>query len=155
MSGGQQRFAAAARRLGVTVEVGRWPAGTRTAADAAAAIGCELGQIVKSLVVIADGVPAVALTSGANRIDLDRLAAVLGVDEVRMADAEEVRAATGFVIGGTPPFGFPESLPVVADRDLLVYDRVWAAAGSPTANFALAPRRLVEISGAQVADFAR
>src|SRR2546422_2887146 len=91
--------------FGVTVK--EFPQGTRTAPDAARAVGCELGQIVKSLVFVADGEAFLALTSGTNRAGTGRLAAVLGAEEVRRAGADEVRAATGFAIGGTPPFGHP------------------------------------------------
>src|SRR5438874_9546482 len=94
--------------FGVTVR--EFPAGTKTAPDAARAVGCDVGQIVKSLVFVADGEPILALTSGANRADPAKLAALLGVTEVRRATADEARGATGFAIGGTPPFGFPRSV---------------------------------------------
>src|SRR5512132_1186768 len=102
------RFLEAAEVLGHDVEVRRFPEGTKTAADAAQAVGCEIGQIVKSLVFMADGRAILALTSGANRADPARLAALAGASAVRRADPEEARHATGFAIGGTPPFGHPQ-----------------------------------------------
>ena len=133
-------------------EILRFPEGTRTAAQAAAAVGCELGQIVKSLVFLCDGEAVLALTSGSNRVDTARLGAVLGGTIMR-ADADGVREATGYAIGGTPPFGHARPLRAVADRDLLVYDTVWAAAGTPDTVFELTPSALMRASGAEVADF--
>jgi prolyl-tRNA editing enzyme YbaK/EbsC (Cys-tRNA(Pro) deacylase) len=152
--GGVARFRERARALGVDVEVAEFPDGTRTAADAAAAIGCEVAQIVKSLVFLADGRPVLALTSGANRVDERKLAAVLGADGVRKADAGEVRAATGFAIGGTPPFGHETPVTVVCDAALVDLDVLWAAAGSPTAVFPIAPVTLLEVTGAPTVDLA-
>jgi prolyl-tRNA editing enzyme YbaK/EbsC (Cys-tRNA(Pro) deacylase) len=148
-----ERFRAAAEGLGVPVEVHRFPQGTKTAADAAAAIGCSIEQIVKSLVFVADGQPFLALTSGGNRADPGLLAGLLRADEVRRASAEEAREATGFAIGGTPPFGHPRPLRVLIDRDLLSYDVLWAAAGTPDSVFPIAPDDLVRSSGGQPADF--
>jgi prolyl-tRNA editing enzyme YbaK/EbsC (Cys-tRNA(Pro) deacylase) len=152
---GADRFAQAALDAGLDIDVRRFPAGTRTAADAARAVGCELGQIAKSLVFVADGSAFIALTSGPNRADPERLAAVLGASEVRMATADEARAATGYAIGGTPPFGHPRPLRVLADRDLLRYDVVWAAGGAPDAVFPISPSELLRLSGAEPADFTR
>lgn len=135
------------------MEVRRFPQETRTAQDAAKALGCDLGQIVKSLVFMADGSPVVALTSGANRVDPDRLAAVVGAEEVRRATPEEARRETGFAIGGTPPFGHPRRLQVVFDPDLLGYPVVWAAAGAPDSVFPIGPDLLLTAAGAEVADF--
>jgi prolyl-tRNA editing enzyme YbaK/EbsC (Cys-tRNA(Pro) deacylase) len=146
------RVTDAARAAGVEISVERFPEGTRTAADAARAVGCAVGQIVKSLVFIADGRPIVALVSGANRVDLARLAAAAGSAEARRADGDEARAATGFAIGGVPPFGHATEVGVLVDRDLLAYERVWAAAGLPDAVFAIAPSELVGASGGTVAD---
>jgi prolyl-tRNA editing enzyme YbaK/EbsC (Cys-tRNA(Pro) deacylase) len=146
------RFLAAARERGVEPDIREFPEGTRTAADAARAVGCDVGQIVKSLVFVADGEAFVALTSGSNRADAARLASVLGVGEVRMATAEEAREATGFAIGGTPPFGHPRPLRVLLDRDLLGYNVLWAAAGTPRTVFPITPRELVDASGAEPAD---
>ena len=135
--------------LGVTVR--RFPEGTRTASDAARAVGCELGQIVKSLVFIAGGRPVVALVSGANRLDESRLGAVAGTP-VTKADAAIAREATGYSIGGVPPFGHATEVPVFMDRDLLGYEVVWAAAGRPDSVFEIQPERLRELSNAEVAD---
>ena len=133
-------------------EILRFPEGTRTAAQAAAAVGCELGQIVKSLVFLCDGEAVLALTSGSNRVDTARLGAVFG-GTITRADADGVREATGYAIGGTPPFGHARPLRAVADRDLLAYDTVWAAAGTPDTVFELTPGELLRASGAEVADF--
>jgi prolyl-tRNA editing enzyme YbaK/EbsC (Cys-tRNA(Pro) deacylase) len=119
--------------------------------DAAQAVGCELGQIVKSLVFVAGGRPVVALVSGANRLDERRLAGVAG-EPVKKADAETARAATGFAIGGVPPFGHATEVPVFMDRDLLGYAQVWAAAGRPDSVFEISPERLRELSSATVTD---
>ena len=153
MAGAMERFRAAALERGLAAEVRRFPEGTKTAAEAARAVGCELGQIVKSLVFVADGRPVVALTSGANRADTRRLGEELGADEVRRATPEEARRGTGFAIGGTPPFGYPEPLDVLIDEALMGYETVWAAAGTPDAVFALSPHDLARASGGRVADF--
>jgi prolyl-tRNA editing enzyme YbaK/EbsC (Cys-tRNA(Pro) deacylase) len=153
MSGGLDRFLEAARALGVDPEIRRFPEGTKTAADAAAAVGCELGQIVKSLVFIADDRPVLALTAGDHRVDVGKLAHVARAREARRADSEEARAATGFAVGGTPPFGHPDRLRAFADPALLRHAVVWSGAGVPDAVFALDPGRLVTLAGAKPADF--
>lgn len=153
MSDAIERFLAAARPLGAAPEIRRFPQGTRTAQDAAAAIGCDVAQIVKSLVFTADGAPLIALTSGANRADVRRLAALAGVRDVRRATPEEARAATGYAVGGTPPFGHPVPVRTLCDRGLLRHDVVWAAAGTPDSVFPLTPDDLLRWSGAEVADF--
>jgi len=134
---------------GLDVPVRTYPTGTRTAEDAARAIGCDVAQIVKSLVFTAGGRPVVALVSGANRLDTRRLEALAGVPVTR-ADAELARSATGYSIGGVPPFGHATALPVYMDRDLSRHDVVWAAAGRPDAVFPISPARLAELSGARV-----
>lgn len=148
------RVIAAATAAGQTIEVQRHAAGARTAADAAAAIGCEVGQIVKSLVFMADDAPVVALVSGRNRLDPARLATALGAAHVRRADADEARAATGYAIGGVPPFGHATRLPVVVDRDLMALAVIHAAAGLPDATFATIPADLVRAAGGIVAEIA-
>jgi prolyl-tRNA editing enzyme YbaK/EbsC (Cys-tRNA(Pro) deacylase) len=148
-----ERFEGAAGAAGLTLEIRRFPQGTKTAADAARAIGCEIGQIVKSLVFMADGRPFLALTSGSNRADPRRLAGLLGSEEVRRANPEEARWATGYAIGGTPPFGHARPLRVVVDRDLLAYEVVWAAAGSPDSVFPIAPEEMLRTTQGEVADF--
>ena len=135
--------------LGVTVR--KFPEGTRTATDAARAVGCDVGQIVKSLVFVADGRPVVALVSGANRLDERRFGDVAGTP-VAKADAVIAREATGYAIGGVPPFGHTTDVPVFMDRDLLRYSVVWAAAGRPDSVFEIDPKRLRELSNATVVD---
>jgi prolyl-tRNA editing enzyme YbaK/EbsC (Cys-tRNA(Pro) deacylase) len=145
------RLTAAARALGLPVATREFPEGTRTADDAARAIGCDVGQIVKSLVFLLDGAPVLALVSGANRLDEGRLARALGGTAVARADAGAVRAATGYPIGGVPPFGHATPLPVAIDEDLLGYGEVWAAAGTPRDVFPVAPGDLVRVTGGTVA----
>jgi Cys-tRNA(Pro) deacylase len=145
------RLTAAATGLGLAVVTRSFPEGTRTAEDAAKAIGCDVGQIVKSLVFQLDGTPVIALVSGANRLDEQRLAAALGGGAVGRADADTVRAATGYPIGGVPPFGHGASLPTAVDEDLLGYDEVWAAAGTPRDVFPVAPADLVRVTAGTVA----
>jgi prolyl-tRNA editing enzyme YbaK/EbsC (Cys-tRNA(Pro) deacylase) len=157
-----RRVTEAAAVLVLDIEVRSYPAGTRTAQDDAAAVGCDVGQIVKSLiflVVPAEGagtegdgaVPVLALVSGRNLLDETRLAAAAGAVAARRCDAATVRSATGFAIGGVPPFGFPAPLPTFIDEDLLAFDEVWAAAGTPRDNFAVSPARLVAATGGTVA----
>ena len=149
-----ERVADAARRAGLEIAVTRFPEGTRTAADAARAVGCEVGQIVKSLVFVADEEPLIALVSGVNRVDLARVAEAIGAATVRRADGDEVRRATGFAIGGVPPFGHVRRLRVVVDPDLMTHPTVWAAAGLPDAVFPIAPSDLARISDGRVVPLA-
>jgi prolyl-tRNA editing enzyme YbaK/EbsC (Cys-tRNA(Pro) deacylase) len=152
MSSATDRFLEAATALGHPVDVRRFPEGTRTAQDAARAIGCDVSQIAKSLIFVADDRPVLALTSGANRVDVRRLAELAGAAGARRATPEEARAATGFAVGGTPPFGHPEPLPTFLDRDLLVHEEVWASAGTPDAVFRTTPDELRRTCGAEVVD---
>jgi prolyl-tRNA editing enzyme YbaK/EbsC (Cys-tRNA(Pro) deacylase) len=121
-----------------------FPAGTRTAADAAAAIGCEVGAICKSLVFRVGDAPLLIIASGSNRVDEARF----GADK---ADAAFVREQTGFAIGGAPPFGHARAIETVVDEDLLAYETVWAAAGTPSSVFPIAPAALVARTGGRVA----
>src|SRR3954468_3279335 len=151
-----QRVVDAAARKGVTLDVQTFAESTHTAAEAAAAVGAELGQIVKSLVFVApaaDGSaePVLCLVSGPNRVDLARLAAVIGAPDVRRATAAEARDLTGFVIGGIPPIGHARAVRVVMDPDLGRFQTVWAAAGTPTAVFPVAPGTLRMLANANVA----
>ncbi|HTE67002.1 MAG TPA: YbaK/EbsC family protein [Candidatus Binatia bacterium] len=148
------RVVGAAADAGLTIVVRRFPEGTRTAEDAARAIGCDVAQIVKSLVFVADGQAVVALVSGVDRLDPDRLAAATGATNVRRADGDEVRRATGYPIGGVPPFGHADALEVVIDEHLFAHDEVWAAAGLPDAVFRSTPAALAEASGARRATLA-
>ena len=145
------KVAAAARDLGLELELREFPEGTRTADEAARAVGVQVGQIVKSLVFTLDGTLVMALVSGRNRLDEASLAATLGGGEVGRADASAVRAATGYAIGGVPPFAHPTPLPTAVDEDLLDYEEVWAAAGTPRDVFAIAPADLVRLTGGTVA----
>jgi prolyl-tRNA editing enzyme YbaK/EbsC (Cys-tRNA(Pro) deacylase) len=149
MASGVERFLEEARARGLDVEVQEFPQGTRTAVDAAAAIGCDVAQIVKSLVFMADDQPLLVLTSGANRVDEGALGRTLGLT-LRKATADEVRDATGYAIGGTPPFGHRQPLRVICDRDLMVHQEVWAAAGSPSTVFPIASARLLEVTEAEM-----
>ena len=132
-----QKVADAAAALGLSIEVREFDESTRTAAEAAAAVGCALGQIVKSLVFLAAGQPVLALVSGSNQLATPKLAALCGTSgkQVQRADADAVRAATGFAAGGVPPFGHAGALRVFIDEDLGQYPTVWAAAGTPHAVF--------------------
>lgn len=149
-----ERVNAAARDAGLEIAVTRFPESTRTAEEAARAIGCEVAQIVKSLVFMADEQPVLALVSGANRVDMGRLAAAAGTTEVRRATGDEARAASGYAIGGVPPFGHAQALTVLVDPGLLGHDVLWAAAGLPDAVFAVAPGDLVRASRGRVVELA-
>lgn len=131
------------------------PDSTRTAAEAAAAIGCTVAQIAKSLVFrgAESGDPVLVIASGTNRVDPQRLAALLG-EPVEKPDADYVRERTGFVIGGVPPLGHSEPLRTFIDRDLLAFDDIWAAAGTPRAVFRLSPDDLVSMTGGEVVEIA-
>ena len=148
-----------AARKGVTLDVTVFPDSTHTAEDAARAIGAEVSQIVKSLVFVTareDGAlePIVCLVSGADRVDLGRLAAVLGRRDVRRSTAREADELTGFTIGGVPPFGHTKQTRVIMDPDLGRYETVWAAAGLPTAVFPISPATLRMLADAHVAPIA-
>jgi prolyl-tRNA editing enzyme YbaK/EbsC (Cys-tRNA(Pro) deacylase) len=145
------RVQAALRAAGLDVRIEEFPSSTRTAEDAAATVGTSVGQIVKSLVFLAGDSPVMALVSGFNRLDTERLAALSGAT-IGKANADAVRQATGYSIGGVPPIGFPAPIPTFIDRDLLQYDIVWAAAGTPRHVFPVAPQELVRITGGTVVD---
>ena len=145
------RFIGEAEASGLDIEVQRYPDGTRTAADAAAAVGCKIDQIVKALVFMADVRPILILCSGARRVDEEKLAEYIGT-EIRIAGASEVRAATGYAIGGTPPLGHTVPLKTVVDPHLMEFEEIWAAAGTPDSVFPIKPKELVKAtSGAVVA----
>jgi Cys-tRNA(Pro) deacylase len=145
----------AARALGLDVHPRDFPDGTRSAADAAMAIGVDLGQIVKSLVFAVDGEAVVALVSGDNLLDEEKLADCAGGDRAWREDADTVRDATGYPVGGVPPFGHREPLRIFIDKDLLEYEEPWAAAGTPHTNFSVTPHELVRATGGTVCDLAR
>ena len=144
----RDRLAECARQLGLQLHVQRLGASTRTVKDAAVAVGCQEAEIAKSIVFVADGDPVVCVASGRHRVDTDKVADALDVAEVRQAQAAEVRAATGFAIGGVPPFG--HDLPVLFDEALMGHERVWAAAGDPHSLFCVNPRELARCTGARV-----
>ena len=145
----------AGKALGLDVHPRDFPDGTRSAADAAMAIGVDLGQIVKSLVFAVDGEAVVALVSGDNLLDEKKLASCAGGERAWREDADTVRDATGFPVGGVPPFGHREPLRVFIDEDLLGYEELWAAAGTPHTNFSVTPNELVRATGGAVCDLAR
>ena len=149
------RVIAAAREAGLTITTRRFPEGTKTAADAAAAIGVTVGQIVKSLVFGVDNEIVMALVSGSNQLDEKKLALAAGGAKCARVDADAVREANGFRIGGVPPFGHSTQLRVFVDPDLLQYDEVWAAAGTWNDNFGAAPADIVRVAGGVVADLKR
>jgi Cys-tRNA(Pro) deacylase len=149
------RVVAAAKERGLDIVTKRFPEGTKTAADAAAAIGVTVGQIVKSLVFGVDGEIVMALVSGSNQLDEKKLAAAAGGAKCARVDADAVRDATGYPIGGVPPFGHSTQLRVFVDPDLLQYDEVWAAAGTWNDNFGAAPADIVRVAGGVVTDLKR
>jgi Cys-tRNA(Pro) deacylase len=150
-----QRVSDAARTLGLDIDVHTFPEGTKTAADAAAAIGVEVGQIVKSLIFAVDGEVVVAYVSGSNQLDERKLAALAGGRKSGRVDADTVRTATGYPIGGVPPFGHATTLRMFVDEDLLAFDEVWAAAGTWNDVFPLTPDDLVRASGGVVGSLRR
>ncbi|MER5597897.1 YbaK/EbsC family protein [Streptomyces sp. NPDC002265] len=154
-SAAHPRFAEALREMGLAElqgRVRRFPDATRTAGEAAAAIGCELSQICKSLIFAADGVPVLVLMDGASRVDLELVRKELGAEKVTRARADVVRETTGYAIGGVPPFGHRTATRVLADRSLLAHDVVWAAAGTPYSVFPMAPQTLIAHAGATLVD---
>ncbi|MFF8973173.1 YbaK/EbsC family protein [Streptomyces sp. NPDC014995] len=154
-TGAHPRFADALDALGLGdlhTRIRRFPDATRTAAEAADAIGCELSQICKSLIFAADGVPVLVLMDGASRVDVELVRKELGAEKVTRADVDVVRETTGYAIGGVPPFGHRTRTRVLADRGLLAHDVVWAAAGTPYTVFPMAPGELVDRAGATLVD---
>ncbi len=154
MSHSVERVKQALARLGVDAEIRYYPQGTRTAADAAAAIGVPLGSIVKSLIFTVAGDPLLVLVAGDQRADPAKLARLLGVpkSQIRFAGADTVREITGFAIGGVPPVGHRPAIPAIIDETLGRFDIAHAAAGTPRANFPIAFEQLVEVTKGQVAN---
>ena len=146
-----RRVQAALDALGFSFQVVELPDSTRTAREAAAAVGCTVGQIAKSLVFQGkeSGQPLLVIARGSNRVNEERLAGLAG-EAVVFADADTVRAATGYVIGGVPPAGHSQPLPTFIDEDLLDFTEIWAAAGTPFAVFRLRPADLPRMTGGQV-----
>ncbi len=153
LSTSAMKVQAALTALGLECQVSELPGSTRTALEAAQAVGCTVGQIVKSLVFRGkgSGKPLLALVSGSNRVDEKKLAALAG-EAVEKADADFTRQHTGFAIGGVPPVGHAEAIETYVDEDLLQYAEVWAAAGTPHAVFRIQPADLVRTSGGKVAE---
>ena len=149
------RVIAAAREAGLEITTRRFPEGTKTAADAAAAIGVCVGQIVKSLVFAVDGEIVMAYVSGANQLDEKKLAAAAGGAKCSRVDADAVRAATGYPIGGVPPLGLATQMRIFIDPDLLQYDEVWAAAGTWNDVFAINPQVLSRITDGKIVEVRR
>ncbi len=154
MSSSLERVKAALVAAGATVEIREMAEGTRTAADAAAACGCQIDQIAKSIIFrgLKSGHVKLFLTAGGNQVDAAKASALAG-EPLGKADAALIRAETGFAIGGVAPLGHLGSLPVWIDPRLLAFATVWAAAGTPRHVFAIAPDQLTRITGAQPADF--
>ncbi|MEO7350240.1 MAG: YbaK/EbsC family protein [Terrimesophilobacter sp.] len=144
-----ERFREAAAAMGFTADVSVMENSTHTAAEAAIAVGCDVGAIVKSLVFLADDEPLLVLVSGPNRVDTHKLGEELGA-VITKSDAKRVKEATGFSIGGVPPFGHSSQLRTVIDPQLLGYDELWAAAGTATAVFPISPDALIELSRGEV-----
>ena len=149
------RVTAAAKERGLEISTRRFPEGTKTAADAAAAIGVTVGQIVKSLVFGVDNEIVMALVSGSNQLDEKKLAVAAGGTKCARVDADAVREATGYPIGGVPPLGLATQLRIFIDPDLMQYDEVWAAAGTWNDVFAVSPRELATATAGVVVDLRR
>lgn len=150
--GAVARVRAALAERGIAARIVEFAESTRTASDAARAVGTSVAQIVKSLVFAADGRPVLVLTSGARRVDVRKVAGLTGAARVEKAAAEAIREATGYSIGGVPPVGHRTPLPVLVDATLLEYPVVYAAAGTPHAVFPIAPRELVRVTDGTVGD---
>jgi prolyl-tRNA editing enzyme YbaK/EbsC (Cys-tRNA(Pro) deacylase) len=151
LSQSAQRVQQTLDSLGLPARVVELPSSTRTALEAAAAVGCQVGQIVKSLIFMGatSHKPVLVVASGSNRVNEQALAGILG-EPIKKADADFVRTHTGYAIGGVPPVGLTTEVITFIDQDLLAFDRVWAAAGTPHAVFELDPQQLAKITGGQI-----
>ena len=154
-AGSRERVRAYLEAHGLADGLFEFEQSTKTAQQAADAMGCELGQIVKSLVFLVGEQPLLALVAGDRRGDTDAISALLGGGKVRFADADTVRAATGYAIGGVSPFDLPLELPVLADESLARFEIVYPAAGTPASMVCMRRTELLELSGAQVAKIAQ
>ena len=153
LSASAQKVQDALAERGMMLQVVELPGSTRTAQEAAQAIGCDVGQIVKSLVFKGkrSDKPVLVIASGGNRVDERKIEALIG-EPLGKADADFVRAQTGFVIGGVPPVGHSQPLLTYMDADLLQYTEIWAAAGTPHAVFRLTPQELYDLTGGEVVE---
>lgn len=151
MAGSVDRVAKALENAGVPSRIMEFPAGTRTAADAAAAVGCTVAQIAKSLIFKVEDQPLLVITSGVNRVSTQKIEALLG-QKISRADAEWVRETTGFAIGGVAPIGHETPPLVILDEDLQKLDPLWAAAGSPSHVFETSAEILIRMTSARVAN---
>ena len=149
-----ERFSSAAALLGIEPEIVRFPEDTRTAVQAATALDCELGQLIKSLIFECDGRPVLALTAGDQQVDTEALGLLCG-GNIGKADAELVRTATGFSIGGVPPFGHLKQLSCFVDQSIYRYEIAWGAAGTPDTVFALQTAQLERLSGGEITEFVK
>jgi len=150
-AGSRERVRAYLEARGLAGGLTEFEQSTKTAAQAAEAMGCELGQIVKSLVVLADGTPVLALVAGDRRGDLEAIAEEVGAQKAKMADADAVRAATGYAIGGVSPFDLPEHLQVLIDESLTRFDIVFPAAGTPSSMVRMHLPELIDAAGGRMA----
>jgi len=146
----------AADEFGVEIDVHEFDEGTKTAEDAAEQVGCDVAAIASSIVVDSAAGLVVVVTSGANRVDFEKVAGLVDVapDSVGMADADDIKERLGWAIGGVPPFCHDTGVPVFVDETLLGFDEVWGAAGTPEGVFPMDPERIRELSGGEVADVA-
>jgi len=152
MASGPERLQGTLRELGINIEVVRLSDSTRTAPEAAAAVGCDLGAIAKSLLFMADGEPLLVICGGDRRVDTAKVAALVGASTVKMSSVEDVRRLTGYAIGGVPPLGHTTPLKKLMDDRLLRWPMIYAAAGAHDALFPIDPATLSEKSGALLAD---
>jgi len=149
MSSGQEKFREKVKSLGLKLEIVSLPQSTKTAVEAAQAIGCQVAQIAKSIVFkTAGGKPILVIVSGVNRVDEEKLGRILG-DKVQKADADFVRTETGFVIGGVPPFGHKKKITTFIDKDLFNFSEIWAAAGDSFSVFKTTASELLRVSRAE------
>jgi len=152
MASGPERLQETLRAMGINTEVVRLSDSTRTAPEAAAAVGCDLGAIAKSLLFMADGEPLLVICGGDRRVDTAKVAALVGASTVKMSSVEDVRRLTGYAIGGVPPLGHTTPLKKLMDDRLLRWPLIYAAAGAHDALFPIDPATLSEKSGALLAD---
>ena len=152
MASGPERVQAALNELGIDAQVLRLPDSTRTAPEAARAVGCDVGAIAKSLLFMADGEPLLVLCAGDRRVNTARVAELVGAASVKMASVEDVRRVTGYAIGGVPPLGHPMRVPTLMDAALHRWPLIYCAAGAHDSLFPVDPGRLAEVIGARVED---